>query len=66
MEAASDAFTPGLRREEESVADVEIKSLRANSLASTDPGRRQEETAADAFTPGLRQEEKSGAMVTDN
>ena len=66
MEVAADAFTPGLRREEESVADVEIKSLRANSLASTDPGLRQEETAADAFTPGLRHEEESGAMVVDN
>ena len=62
-EAAADAFTPGLRREEESVADVEIKSLRANSLASADPGLRQEETAADAFTPGLRHEEESGADV---
>ena len=46
-----------------SVADVEIKSLRANSLASEDPGLRQEETAADAFTPGLRHEEESGADV---
>ena len=60
-EAAADAPTPGLRREEESVAHVVIKSLRANSLASADPGLRQEETAADAFTPGLRHEEKSGA-----
>ena len=47
MEAALDAFTPGLRQEEESVADVEIKSLRANSPASEDPGLRQEETVAE-------------------
>ena len=62
-EAAGDAPTPGLRREEESVADAEIKSLRANSLASEDPGLRQEETVAEAFTPGLRHEEESGADV---
>ena len=38
-------------------------ALRADSLASKDPGLRQEETAADAFTPGLRHEEGSGADV---
>ena len=47
--------------DEEAVADAVT-----SSLASTDPGLRQEETAADAFTPGLRHEEKSGAMVVDN
>ena len=45
-EAAADALSPGPRREEESVADVDIQRTPAQSLASADPGLRQEETHA--------------------
>ena len=53
--------SPGERPSDKQLTPEEISmldaALRADSLASKDPGLRQEETAADAFTPGLRREE---------